>query len=309
MYVITGKALEGNANRSRGSDQREEEMTTTHRAGAVLIGLGGLVLLASATAKFARVPQITSQLGAFGFTGGKLTLIAVLEALSASLFLVRRTRSAGLLLVSAFLGGAIATHLQHGQSVLQPASVLALLWLGAWLRHPEMLWGIGSLAHAYQQKGATVNKVWRFVPWLNRLVLLAPTVVFSLIAVKYLADPVGTAAAFKISLGSAAAVTNMRVGFGAFPLGFALILMSCLVSARRHLMGLWFVATIIGVATGARLLGIMLDGPASQSLMVLRPEVVLLTLSSVGLVLEMRRRADASARAGSVSRLLTSEHN
>ena len=135
-----------------------------------------------------------------------------------------------------------------------------------------------------------MDNAWRFVPWLSRFVLFAAAVIFSLIAVKYLADPVGTAAAFKISLGSTAAVTNMRVGFGAFPLGFALVTLGCLVSARRHLTGLWFVMTIVGAVTAARLLGIVVDGPAHESLKVLRPEVVLLTLSSVGLVLESYRR-------------------
>jgi len=135
-----------------------------------------------------------------------------------------------------------------------------------------------------------VDNKWWFVSWLSRIVLFAATAIFSLIAVKYLADPVGTAAAFKISLGSAAAVTNMRVGFGALPLGFALITVGCLVSARRHVTGLWFVMTILGAATAGRILGIVVDGPAKESLMVLRPEVVLLTLSSVGLALELRRR-------------------
>ncbi len=124
-----------------GTSQRSPR-STRHVAGTVLIALGSLVLLASAAAKFALVPQVADQLGAFGFTGGRLTLIAIAEFVSAALFLVRQTRSAGLLLVSAFLGGAIATHLQHGQSVLQPAIVLGLLWLGAWLRHPETLWSV-----------------------------------------------------------------------------------------------------------------------------------------------------------------------
>jgi len=137
---------------------------------------------------------------------------------------------------------------------------------------------------------AIVDNRWRFVPWLSRFVLLSATVIFSAIAVKYLADPVRTAAEFKISLGSAAAVTNMRVGFGALPLGFSLITLGCLISARRRLTGLWFIVTIFGVATAARILGIVVDGPARESLMVLRPEVVLLALSSVSLVLERRRR-------------------
>ncbi len=116
-------------------------------AGSVLIALGGLVLLASAAAKFARVPPIVAELGAFGFAGNKLTVIAVTEMLSALLFLIPRTRSAGLLLVSSYLGGAIATHVQHDQSIVQPAVVLTILWLGALLRHPEILWSVRPVTH------------------------------------------------------------------------------------------------------------------------------------------------------------------
>ncbi len=112
--------------------------------GNVLIFLGGLVLIASASAKFAHVPQVVTQLNSWGFDGNKLMLIAIVEVSSALLFLVPFTRSAGLLLVSAYMGGAIATHIQHDQSFLQPAVVLAVLWLGTWLRHPETLW---SLSH------------------------------------------------------------------------------------------------------------------------------------------------------------------
>ncbi len=53
---------------------------------------------------------------------------------------------------------------------------------------------------------------------------------FTLIGAKYLTDPVRAATSVKISLGSVAAITSMRVGFGAFPLGFAIIVASCLVS-------------------------------------------------------------------------------
>ncbi len=102
-----------------------------HRmAGNGLIFLGGLALIGSAGAKFAQVPQVVSELNG--------------EALSALLFLVAATRSLGLLLVSGLLGGAIATHMQHGQSYVGPTVLLVLIWLGASLRHPETLW---SLTH------------------------------------------------------------------------------------------------------------------------------------------------------------------
>lgn len=109
-------------------------------AGAVLTTLVAVMLLGSASTKFAHVPSVVSELAAAGIAGARLTFVAVLEALSALLLLVPATRSAGLLFVSAFLGGAIATHLQHGQSMVPPSMVLGLTWLGAWLRYPEMSW-------------------------------------------------------------------------------------------------------------------------------------------------------------------------
>ena len=108
--------------------------------GTALIVVGGALLLGSASAKLAHVPQVIAQMNSVGFSGEKLTLVAILELLSALLFLIPATRSAGLLLVSSFLGGAIATHLQHGQSILPPSMMLIVLWLGAWLRHPVILW-------------------------------------------------------------------------------------------------------------------------------------------------------------------------
>lgn len=116
--------------------------TVRSRIGNFIIFLLGIALVASATAKFAHVPKVAEEMGLMGLTGPRLTFVAVLELLSALLFLASSTRSLGLLLVSAFLGGAIATHLEHGQAILQPSIFLALLWLGAWLRHPNLLWGL-----------------------------------------------------------------------------------------------------------------------------------------------------------------------
>jgi len=104
--------------------------------GNVLMILGGVMLIGSSSAKFAQVPAVVNQLGAMGFIGNRLMFIAVLEIVSAVLFLIPLTRSGGLLLVSSFMGGAIATHLQHDEPIVQPSFVLLLIWLGTWLRHP-----------------------------------------------------------------------------------------------------------------------------------------------------------------------------
>lgn len=100
--------------------------------GEALIMLCGLALLASSGAKLARVRRIVDQLESYGFRG-RVGLIGLGEAASALLFLVPPTRPLGLLLVSALLGGAIATHMQHGRSYLGPAAILVLVWLAVWL--------------------------------------------------------------------------------------------------------------------------------------------------------------------------------
>jgi DoxX-like family len=113
--------------------------------GNILIALGGILLFGSAAAKLSHVPKVVMQMAAMGFGGNKLLFIALLEIASAVLFLIPLTRSFGLLLVCSYLGGAIATHLQHDQSIVPPSIVLALIWLGVWLRHREVRWSFGAL--------------------------------------------------------------------------------------------------------------------------------------------------------------------
>jgi DoxX-like family len=111
-------------------------------AGNVLMFLGGFVLVASSIAKLAHVPKVVNELGAMGFDGNRLLMIAIVELASALLFVLPLTRSAGLLLVSSYMGGAIATHVQHSQPFIQPAIILALMWVGIWLRNPQVLWSL-----------------------------------------------------------------------------------------------------------------------------------------------------------------------
>jgi hypothetical protein len=108
-------------------------------AGNTFIALGAGALLAASAAKIANVPQMVNQLNADGFAG-YVGLIAAIEIVSAATFVIPITRALGLLLVSSFLGGAVATHLQHGLSPMAPAILLGVCWFGAWLHDPAALW-------------------------------------------------------------------------------------------------------------------------------------------------------------------------
>jgi len=130
----------------------------------------------------------------------------------------------------------------------------------------------------------------RLVIWFNRLVLAGATFVMTMIALRNLRDPIGATMPLDIALGSPSAVTIVRVGFGGFPLGFAVALVGCLVSTRRLLTGMLLIAAVVGAATLARVQGLMLDGATPYNLGLLRPELAMVTLSALGVGLELRRR-------------------
>lgn len=138
-----------------------------------------------------------------------------------------------------------------------------------------------------------MSSVLRHSCWFGRLVLAGAAVLFSLIAVRQIADPIGASAQHQIILGSSDAITIARVT-GATFLGLALVLAVCIVSERRLLAGLGVLATVVAAVTAVRLLGLFLDGPGPFTLQVLKPEVVLVALSSIAFFVERRRRQVAA---------------
>jgi len=132
----------------------------------------------------------------------------------------------------------------------------------------------------------------QFAPWINRLVLAAATLIFTMIALRYISDPVRASAATGATLNSALAMTTTRIGFGAFPLGFAIFSFMCLISARRLVTGVSLVATIVSTAIFVRLFSIRIDGLVAESLRLFVPETVILLLSLSGLLLEAARNRE-----------------
>jgi hypothetical protein len=70
---------------------------------------------------------------------GKELLIGVGELLTIILFIIPRTSSLGVLLLSGYVGGAILAHMSMGESYLFPSILLVVVWIANWLRNPEML--------------------------------------------------------------------------------------------------------------------------------------------------------------------------
>ena len=135
-----------------------------------------------------------------------------------------------------------------------------------------------------------MNKFWRFAPWLTRLMLLAPTVIFAMIASRYLFNPIRAGAAIGLAFNSPMAITVARVGFGAFPLACSIFTLSCLVSTPRILTGLGFVAMIMASALIVRVSGMLVDGSVRDNIGLVRAESVMIVVIIIGLFIERGRR-------------------
>jgi hypothetical protein len=117
-------------------------MTARRIATIGLTGLLGLLFLASAAGKFAAPPPLVEGLAKWGLADHRL-LIAVGELTSAILFLIPQTAGLGVLLLSSYMGGAIVTHMQHGEPYVVQSVILALIYLVAFLRFPALLPRLG----------------------------------------------------------------------------------------------------------------------------------------------------------------------
>lgn len=104
----------------------------------ILVGLLGALFLMSASMKLIGGEQIAANFAKFGLDGRQI-LIGTGELIAAILFIIPRTSSLGVLLLSGHMGGAIATHMEHGDSFIFQAVILIILWVANWLRNPEML--------------------------------------------------------------------------------------------------------------------------------------------------------------------------
>jgi uncharacterized membrane protein YphA (DoxX/SURF4 family) len=106
--------------------------------GWVLSILLALVFLSSASMKLMGGEELAKGAAAMGLPLAGLQLIGVIEIVSMLLFLIPRTGLLGTLLLAAYLGGAIVTHLEHGQPFIIPVIIQCLVWITAIIRFPEL---------------------------------------------------------------------------------------------------------------------------------------------------------------------------
>lgn len=97
----------------------------------MLIGLSGI-------SKFMEFPGKKEMLDRMGISADLLSRIGVVEITVAILFLIPRTSFVGAILITAYLGGAIMTHLRIGDPWFFPVILGVFMWVALGLRNPAI---------------------------------------------------------------------------------------------------------------------------------------------------------------------------
>ena len=129
----------------------------------------------------------------------------------------------------------------------------------------------------------------KMLPWIARGALLFSVVDLGTVGILYIFDPATEAARATITAGEAAGLTNLRVGFGAFHFGIALIAAFCLLKAERVWVGLSIVSAITATAVVVRSYGLIVDGWHPRTVLLLQFESLGLMIFTIGLLAERMR--------------------
>ena len=110
-------------------------MTKAKLTGWILSGLlVAFLVLVSAVGKFVEWEGKEEMFAKIGFTTEVVYRIGIVEVVVAILFLIPRTAFVGAILLTAYLGGAVVTHVRVDEPFYFPIATGVLVWLALGLR-------------------------------------------------------------------------------------------------------------------------------------------------------------------------------
>lgn len=122
------------------NEQALPAINAVHRPWAAYItsGLPVLFLLMDALGKFVRPEPVVTGTVELGYQETSILPIGIVLLACTIIYVIPRTAVLGAILLTGYLGGAVATHVRIGNPlfthVLFPVYIGVLLWLGLYLR-------------------------------------------------------------------------------------------------------------------------------------------------------------------------------
>ncbi len=110
-------------------------------AGRIISWLLALFLLADGIMKLMKLPFVVQETMRLGYTERVIVPLGVVLIICTILYLIPRTAVLGAILLTAYLGGAVATHVRAGEPVFSVVFAIVfgvLVWLGLYLRNPTL---------------------------------------------------------------------------------------------------------------------------------------------------------------------------
>jgi hypothetical protein len=106
--------------------------------GRIMSAVPVLMLLFSAVMKFVKPPGSEEGFAHLGWSLGLATGLGILELGCTVVYLIPRTAILGAILLTGYMGGAIATHVRVGDAVYLHIVFGVFIWGGLWLRDPRL---------------------------------------------------------------------------------------------------------------------------------------------------------------------------
>ncbi len=106
--------------------------------GSILSALPALLFLFSGGMKFTQTQQVLEGFTHLGLPERLAVPLGIVEVASTIIYLVPRTAVLGAVLLTGYMGGAIAAHARIGEPFVVQAALGVIVWLGLYLRDARL---------------------------------------------------------------------------------------------------------------------------------------------------------------------------